>query len=144
MARRPKNVELGDKVLEEMLDDRRADRIIAAEAVTRAVQEDELTLEEATDLYGVPESSQRSRFAWQPGDVHRGPSEDTGPQLGEVRATEIMLEETLDRGRTLDRGADETAYRLSIREDVRKIKEAGHEVEIPTTQPDLTDPDSNF
>ena len=59
--------------------------------------------------------------------------------LSEERATEILLEETLSRRvRTQDTTAEETSYRLAVRDDVARIKDAGLVVVIPTTQPDMT------
>jgi hypothetical protein len=42
---------------------------------------------------------------------------------------------------TPDRDPEEREYRKDIRRGVRKLKKAGVEVEVPTTQPDVRDPE---
>ena len=81
------------------------------------------------------------RFIWEPGQLCKElPGDDF--QLGNERAEQIIMEETVEtRSRTPDRTESEKRYRRAIREDVRRIKEAGREVVIPTDQPDITEPD---
>lgn len=66
--------------------------------------------------------------------------------LTEKRMIEIMLEETLPNRQATRLGVDkeEDAFRVAVRRDIVAIQARGQVVEIPTTQPDLTDPDENF
>ena len=58
--------------------------------------------------------------------------------LTEERMTRIQLEETRDMNRTPDADEDEREFRQSIAESIAMMKEAGVEVVVPNTQPDLS------
>ena len=59
--------------------------------------------------------------------------------LTEDRVIRILLEETRGSNRTPDADEEEREYRRVVARDIAKMEGSGVEIQIPTTQPDVSD-----
>ena len=63
-------------------------------------------------------------------------------QVTEERAIQILIEESVvRRDPTPDMSDEEREFRKGVRRDTEVLLKAGIEIQIPTTQPSIRDPD---